>query len=415
MTGLPRYFEFGSRVRMIAGEQALDRVPEMLNDLRASRPLIVTDPGVAGAGLLDLLKDKMGSAVAIGDVVDDVPPDSPRDTVEKVAARYRDAGCDALIALGGGSVIDTAKAVNILVSENSDDLMAFVGVGRLCRPLNPFIAIPTTSGTGSETTVVSVIKDSKRNIKLFFLSRYLLPDVAILDPRVTMGLPPWVTAATGMDALTHAIEAYTCLSKNPVSDAAARQAIQLIGRHLLPLMETPEDPKRRLAMAIAASLAGIAFTNSMVGLVHALGHAVGALCHVPHGNCMAIFLPYGLEYNLHKINPCLSELLIPLIGTEAWTSTAASQRAEVVIDRIRWINEELHRLTRGRHPRFLKEVTGNNGERLVLRERFPEIAEAAVNDGSILWNPEDASREDCLRVLDAAWDGRSLNLVKPPT
>lgn len=408
MTQRIRYFEYGCGVRVVAGHRALERVPEILGDLSARRPMFVTDPGVAASGLLETVRGAMGSAVKIGHVAADVPPDSPKDTVENLATRYREADCDALVALGGGSVIDTVKAVNILVSEGSDDLMIHAGVGRLQKPLKPFVALPTTAGTGSEVTTVSVIKDPIRRIKLFFSSRYLLPDAAVLDPRLTLGLPPAVTAATGMDALTHAIEAYTCMAKNPLSDAAARQAVALIGRHLLPLMTSPGDAQGRLAMAIAASLAGMAFSNSMVGLVHSLGHAVGALCQVPHGNCMAIFLPYGLEYNRHTIEPLLAELLFHFAGPETGSATPPDRRASLFIEKIRQLNHALHLASNGRHPRCLKEITDRDGKPLVTKERFGEIAAAAVNDGSLLWNPEDADWEDCLAILDAAWDGRPL-------
>jgi alcohol dehydrogenase len=173
-----------------------------------------------------------------------------------------------IVAVGGGSVMDTAKGVNIVVSENADDLMQFSGAGNLTRPLKPLVAIPTTAGTGSEVTLVAVIADPARNLKMPFTSYFLMPDIAVLDPRMTLTLPPAITAATAMDALTHAIEAYTCLAKNPLSDAHAQLAIELIGQNLLKVINVPENANGRLALAVAATLAGVAFSNAMVGMVH---------------------------------------------------------------------------------------------------------------------------------------------------
>ena len=222
---LPAYYEFCCRVKTVSGHDVLEKIPEILRDLGARLPLIITDKGVFEAGLIDVVTSVMNSKVNIGSVETDVPPDSDLTVVNRLAGVYREKGCDAIIAVGGGSVLDTAKGVNIVVSENASDLMAFTGAGALKRPLKPLIAIPTTSGTGSEVTLVAVIADHERERKMLFTSYFLLPDVALLDPRMTLSLPPAITSATAMDALSHAVEAYTCLAKNPMSDAFARAAM----------------------------------------------------------------------------------------------------------------------------------------------------------------------------------------------
>ena len=277
----PGYYEYCCRVNVVAGHAVLEKIPTILDRLQASRPMIVTDRGVAGAGLIDLVTSALGDKVQIGGLQDDVPPDSSLAAVQRIADAYRQNACDALIAVGGGSVMDTAKASNILVSENSDDLMAFCGSGTLKRALNPLITVPTTSGTGSEATLAAVIKDEKRHQKLTIGSPFLVPDAAVLDSRMTLSLPPAITAATAMDALTHAVEAYTCLAKNPLSDTGALAAIRKISRHLPKVMETPHDRQGRLELALAATMAGMAFSNSLVGMVHTIGHAIGAVCGVP--------------------------------------------------------------------------------------------------------------------------------------
>ena len=410
----PGYYEFFCPVKTVAGHHALEKIPQLLNDSGARRPMIITDKGVVAAGLVDIVSAAITPGVQIGAVKDDVPPDSDLNVVVQLARIYRESGCDAIIAVGGGSVMDTAKGVNILVSENSEDLMQFSGAGILTRPLKPLMAIPTTAGTGSEVTRVAVIADHVRNLKMPFASYFLLPDIAVLDPRMTLTLPPAITAATAMDALTHAVEAYTCLAKNPLSDAHALLAIELIGQNLLNVINGPENADGRLALAVAANLAGVAFSNAMVGMVHALGHSVGAVCGVPHGTCMAILLPYGLEYNMHKNGHLTAQLLLPLSGARIYAQTPAHLRAQQTVAAIRQLNQRLHQETGGQHARFFKEIAGPDGSARVPVESIEAIADKALGDGTILCNPEELDRDDLLMVMSHAWAGTVLdrNLVK---
>ena len=405
---LPAYYEFCCGVQIVAGHQVLEKIPELLKKLDASTPMIITDKGITGAGLIDLVKEAIDGRIKVAVVEDDVPADSDLLTVTRIADRYRENRCDAIIAVGGGSVLDTAKGVNILVSEGSNDLMKFSGSGALKRPLKPFIAVPTTSGTGSEVTLVAVVADHEKQLKMIFTSNFLLPDAALLDSRMTMTLPPAITAATGMDAITHAIEAYTCLAKNPLSDSHAVGAIELISRNLLNVVKNPDDKEGRLALAIGANLAGIAFSNSMVGMVHTLGHSVGAVCGAPHGICMAVFLPYGLEYNRNKNAHFTAELLFPLAGPRIYAKTPSHSRAERVISFLRQLNDDLHEATGGKHPRSLKEMKNNEGNPLISRDKLPAIARKALGDGSISYNPEELDYEDIMMVLDHAWEGTPL-------
>ncbi len=287
--------------------------------------------------------------------------------------------------------------------------MAFCGSGAVKHPLRPLVAVPTTSGTGSETTLAAVIKDDEQHRKMTIVSPFLLPDVAVLDSRMTLTLPPAVTAATAMDALTHAIEAYTCLAKNPLSDVGALTAVKLVTRYLPKVMAAPDDRDARLALAIAATLAGMAFSNSLVGMVHTIGHALGAVCGVPHGNCMAMLLPYGLEYNLHKNSHLTAEILASMAEEAVYARTPRDRRAATVIRMLRDLNEMLHQACDGRHPRFLKEVRNAQGQAAVPFDMLPRIARAALDDGSILFNPEDMDYDDFLMVLEYAWEGRPLD------
>lgn len=391
-----QFFEFFCPVKIVAGLAALEHIPFELAARGVSRPLLVTDRGVRAAGLLEPVQGALKSGGVSAELVfDDVPQDSATGVVASIARLYRREECDSLIAVGGGSVIDTAKAVNILVSEGGDELAKYSGTNTLKRRLKPLFVLPTTSGTGSEVTTVSVVKDSQSGMKLPFISQYLAPDVAVLDPRMTLGLPPFFTAATAMDAMTHAVEAFTCLGKNPLSDSYARAAIQRVAENVVQVLDTPGDKQRRLELALAASMAGIAFSNSMVGLVHALGHTVGAVAHVPHGVCMSVLLPYVLEYNLEARGSVIGELLLPLAGDEIYARTPVSDRPRAAIARLRSLRDALWE--KAKLPRTLAE-TGR-----VAKGQLEEIARLSLDDGALLMNPVEVHYEDALRVLTRAY------------
>ena len=390
------YYEFFCPVKVIAGNAALEHIPFELATLGSKRPMIITDKGVRSNQLLAPIEAAFESTDAvIGCIFDDVPPDSSLDTVRQAAALYRENQCDAIIAVGGGSVIDTSKATNILVSEGGDDLLQYSGAHNLPKPLKPFFVIPTTSGTGSEVTMVAVVSDKAKNVKMAFASYYLMPHAAILDPRMTLTLPPHLTAMTAMDALTHAVEAYTCLAANPISDAYATAAIKKISGNLFNVLDNPNDSQGRLELAQASTMAGIAFSNSMVGLVHSLGHALGAVAHLPHGLCMNLFLLYVLEYNKEVNGDKIADLLLPLAGADIYAQTPAHLRANKAITTIQAMRDRLFSLTK--LPRTLQE-TGK-----VTEAQLDEVAEKALNDGSIIYNPKEATIEDLRAILQKAW------------
>ena len=390
------YYEFFCPVKVIAGNAALEHIPFELDSMGSKKPLIITDKGVRANGLLEPVEAAFAATeVKIGSIFDEVPPDSSLETVKAVTEMYRNNQCDAIIAIGGGSVIDTAKAANILVSEGGDDLLKYSGAHNLPRPLKPFFVIPTTSGTGSEVTMVAVVSDTANNQKMAFASKYLMPSAAILDPRMTLTLPPHLTAMTGMDAMTHAVEAYTCLAANPISDAYATAAIKKISENLFKVLENPKDADARLELAQASTMAGIAFSNAMVGIVHSLGHALGAVAHLPHGLCMNLFLPYVLDYNKDVNGDKLADLLLPLAGTDIYAQTPANQRADKAIAIINTMRDRIYDLTK--LPRTLRE-TGK-----VTQSQLDEVAEKALNDGSIIFNPKEATLKDLKSILEKAW------------
>jgi alcohol dehydrogenase len=391
---IPEYYEFFNSVKIISGYKALENIPFELSRVGAKRPIIITDQGVKQAGLVKVVIDSFGGTdTVIGAVFDETPQDSSNMVVNQIASIYRAQKCDSIIAVGGGSVIDTAKGVNIVITEETDDLLKFMGNFRLNKPMKPFIVIPTTAGTGSEVTMAAVIANPEKNIKM--------PKVAVLDPRMTVSMPPKITAATGMDALTHAVEAYVGPQKNPVSDAFAVAAIELIRNNLVNAVTDGSNKDVRLAMANASLLAGVAFSNSQTALIHGLAHANGGLCHVPHGIANSILLPFGLEFYIEKgpktksrVKTNIENLLLPFVGPEAFVKVPVAERAKATVAAIRKITEELNKLSGV--PLRLREAG-------VPEDKLGQIAQATIDDGTAAFFPVEVSYEEALGVLKAAY------------
>ena len=391
------YYEFKLPEKILSGDGALEHIPYELDLLGASRPLLLSDRGLEKVGTVDTVKAalRQGGMTPAG-VFCDIPADSSIETVNTIAALYREKDCDSLIAVGGGSVIDTAKGVGMVLAQAGSDLMESAGAEVLPRGEHvPFVAVPTTSGTGSEATIVAVVKDPEAQVKIEFLSYYLLPDIAVLDPRMTETLPPRITASTGFDALVHAIEAATCLQRNPVSDAFAEKAIQLLCENLMKAVENGKDRKARMALANGSLLAGAAFSNSMVGLVHAIGHALGGVCRVPHGEAMTILLPAVMRFNLDKCRDRYAELLLPIAGPAVYAGTPPDWRAQKSIEVLTELRRSLAEKTE--MPISLVE-TG-----LVRREDFEAVARTALNDGAIIVNPAEADFDEIMELLEEVW------------
>jgi alcohol dehydrogenase len=239
-----------------------------------------------------------------------------------------------------------------------------------------------------------VIKNNEKNVKMEFISQTLVPDTAILDPRMTMTLPPRITASTGMDTLCHAIEAYSCQQKNPVSDAYATAAIELVRDHLLDAVKCGSSKEARGAMANASFLAGAAFSNSMVGVIHAVGHALGAICHVPHADAMNILLPAGMMFNYKVCQKEYAQLLLHLAGPEVYMATPKKDRAKRMIREVNHLRRQLNQKTG--LPLTLKEAG-------VDPARFPDVARTALNDGAVIVNPRQVTYEAVLKILEVSY------------
>jgi len=413
---LPAFFSFFQSTLTYAGEHALEELPGIFRTLGISRPLLLSDRGVEEAGLTELILSVLSARGKIvpGAQYFDIPEDSDTETAETLAAIFESNRCDSLLAVGGGSVIDTAKGVNILVSDQSKELSSYAGTDAVKGPFMPLIAVPTTSGSGSEAAPTAVIKDTKSGKKHTYCSPEFIPDAAVLDPRMTLTLPAYMSAASGMEALSQCVEAYIGLAKNPFSDTAAQQAIRLIIRYLPRVLETPYNRSARLQMSIAAHLAGRAFANSMGGLVDTIGHAAGALCRIPHGICRGILLPYSLRYNQHRAAERIGELLLPTAGEETYHRTLPADRPDKMIEQLSAFSKTINQLTGGALPLRFRDILTSGGTPVMSPHHLPVIADHAMEDPSQFYSPEAVSRDELIHVLLAAYWGYPLDtdLVK---
>ena len=385
------YFEFINSVKICSGENALENIAYELDFLGAHKPLVLSDNGVAKAGVLEKVTNILSkNDVKIGEIFTDIPADSDVQVINKIAEIYRASGCDGIIACGGGSVIDTAKGVRLVLSQQGKNILNLMGNEIIKKGVHiPFVVLPTTCGTGSECTAVAVIKNHETGIKMEYISSELLPDTAIIDVRLTETLPNKLIASSAMDALVHSIEAFSSAQKNPISDAYATTAMCLFVSNLAATLSAPTQQTRQ-NLALASTLAGIAFSNAMVGVVHAIGHALGGECSIPHGNAMAILLPECMKFNLDKCAHEYSEMLLYLAGAEIFAKTAPNLRAQAAIDFVIQFEQQIKNLS---------GISLNLGEYNVTEANFAAIAKKALNDGAVIANKKNVTEQDVINIL----------------
>lgn len=418
---LPEYFEFSLPTRVVFGDSIVSRMEELLEPFGDRRALLVTDAVLVQTGLMEKVRAGLaGSGIRISAVFDRVPVNSTIEAVESCAVVGNNKECNLVIGLGGGSVMDTAKVANILLAKGGRlrDYMGAYLLGN--EKLGPLILIPTTAGTGSEVTKVAVIADPEHDVKLPFAETQFLPDLAILDPELTVSMPPKLTAMTGMDALTHAIEAYVDKESSPASDALALQVIRLVSGNILKACANPDDREARGAMLIASCLAGVAFSHSMVGMVHGISHALGGVYGVPHGLANALALPEVMEYNLDACPDRYADIaealgvsfprpvavaaslleVAGLHGVGAWVRRGVgidrgfgNLAAKAGVRRIRSLNRQLAGITG--MPLNLRDA--GIGDRLA---KIEQVVTTAMQDGSMLYNPKEPTEVGVRRIVD---------------
>ncbi len=393
-------FQFFVPTRIRFGSGTLKELPEELEHMGHRKLLVVTDKGVVKAGLLERLNVAIfGNEHAGGlgkgeekneskweiEVFSDISP-NPKD--KEIVAGYhlaQETGSELILSLGGGTPIDAAKGIAALVGCQDDHLANYYGKDKLTAPALPHIAIPTTAGTGSEVTFSSVISDTEQNMKKTLKTSFLAPKLAILDPELTLGLPADITASTGMDALTHAIEAYTAKNKSYMSNTLAVEAARLIYHNLMWAYQEPAELEAREKVMLGSLLAGMAFSQSDVGACHCMAEALGSRHDAPHGTCNAVLLPYIMAYNQEYAREEYSELA-KVFGADF---ESKEEGARIAVEKVQTL------------ARLLK--LPNFDELDIAPEDFEQLAELSVKNISTQSNPRPMGQEDYVEVFKRAY------------
>ncbi|NOZ88008.1 MAG: iron-containing alcohol dehydrogenase [Deltaproteobacteria bacterium] len=384
-SGLSFIWRAPTKIVFGAGSAELE-IQSELDELGIERALLVTDTFLAGHEISAKVKAAMGRRLA--GVFGEAVPDSGISLIEKGADQARRVNATGVVSIGGGSSIDTAKGIALLLAKGGR-LRDYDGINAVGSRIAPHLAIPTTAGTGSEVTYVAVVKDHEAGRKLLFADWNLIPDTALLDPALITGLPAAVTAHTGMDALSHAIEAMHSLQREPIADGAALHAARLIEDNLLRCIQEPGDLTARGCMMIAANLAGAAFGNAQVGLVHAIAHTVGAKFGIPHGLANAIALPHVIRHNASTCPDVYKDVALAMGLVDR--NTPDPEAAEILAAHCESLSGKL-----GIEKRFRDTGVGEDA--------LEELAGLTLEDGALVYNPRPTfDQEEILEIYKKAW------------
>ncbi|WP_408896513.1 iron-containing alcohol dehydrogenase [Nocardioides sp. R1-1] len=351
--------------------------------LGARRPLVVTDPGIIEAGWVDELLGHLRE-VGLRPVVWSQVTPNPRDHEVRAAfAHYLEWDCDVIIGIGGGSCADAAKGVAVL-SGNGGDILDYRGVDRMTQPIPPLLIIPSTSGTGADVSQFCIVTDTTRSVKVTIMGRALVPDISITDPRLLVTMPELLNAATGLDALTHGIEAFVSLAHNPLADTHALNAVGLVCGHLRSTILDPTEGEHRRKMAQASLQAGLAFSNAILGATHAMSHQVGGLLDAPHGVVNGVLLPHVIRYNA-RATPERFVALAAAAGLDV-VGVPGVEAAELLADHVRRLADDVG------VPRGLRDLG-------VTEADIPRLADTTLDDACLTTNPRAATLGDVEKLF----------------
>ena len=378
-------FSFSVPQEIIVGKGSLARLSEAAEKLGGKHGFIISGPHLNKMGIVASCSESLENAGIKVDAYTETEGNPSVETVEKAAAAFCKSGADFIIALGGGSPMDVAKAVGV-VARYGGSITEYEGGGRVPGDIIPLIAIPTTAGTGSEVTAFSVITDHSRNYKLTVFSYKLIPAYAILDPELLTTAPVSVAAACGIDAMVHALEAYISKDASPFSDAMAEKALELIGKNIRRYVADRTDIEAAEAMITGSLFAGIAFSWARLGDVHAMSHPVSAYFDVPHGVANAILLPTIVEYNALADRGKYLKLFNYISLTPA---SEAEFEPFMLVDLLTELNEQLG-------------IPGSLGEVGVTADKFDAMADDAMKSGNIAVNPRSTTKKDVLPLYEKA-------------
>jgi alcohol dehydrogenase class IV len=379
------FFSWANRPRVLYKAGAREELGFEMEKLGGTKVVLYTDKGLIQAGVVEMVIEAIkASSLELVGVYDKIVQDARLDLINEGAAFYRKCGADCMVVVGGGSVMDTAKAINILIGKGLDDfapLAEQVGLFDDAQPLPPHVAFPTTAGTGAEVTFAMVVLNDIAKVKVACAHPYCNPDIAILDPELTVNLPPKITAFTAMDAMTHAIEAITTVSANPISDGLGLHAVRMITKYLPEVMKNPENVEARGYLLIASTMAGMSFINAFTGGVHATAHALGALYGIPHGLANSIMLPHVMSFNLEE-NPDRFVLIADAMGVNIDGMTS-EQAALAAVQAVKDLQKSVG-LTE-----TLKDFGVPDD-----REALLQLVELAMGDSQVPYNPRYLEEED---------------------
>lgn len=379
-------FAFSIPQNIKVGAGSLGKLPELAKELDRKKAYIISGPHLSKKGMVAKCQDALNTAGIASDCFTETEANPSTETAAKAAEGYKASGADFIVAFGGGSPLDVAKAVAVLATFGGE-IVDYEGAGKVKGPIVPIIAIPTTAGTGSEVTAFSVITDHSRNYKLTVMSNYLLPAYAILDPELISTVPEKTAAACGIDAMVHALEAYISLAASPFSDIFAEKALKLIGANIRKYVADRNNMEACEGMMVGSLFAGIAFSHARLGDVHAMSHPVSAFFDVPHGVANAILLPTVIDFNMdeaaEKYRFIYNAIAASPINENNFTP-------DMLGSEIRMLNHELG-------------IPASLSEAGVKSDKFDVMADDAMKSGNIFVNPRKTTKNDILDLYNRAF------------
>jgi len=370
----------------LMGAGSVAEVGKQAKILGGSKALVVTDKPLMTTSIVEKVTRLLESSGIDAVIYDGVQPNPTVENVDEGIALYKKEKCDVIIAVGGGSPIDCAKGIGLVIT-NGGSIKDYEGLDMSGKPMPPFIAVNTTAGTASEMTRFTIITDTDRHVKMAIVDWHVTPNVSINDPELMVSMPVSLTAATGMDALTHAVEAYVSTIATPLTDSAALKAIELVSQYLRPAVANGEDMEARDKMAYAEFLSGMAFNNASLGHVHALAHQLGGFYDLPHGVCNAVLLPHVERFNLIACPERFVDIAIAMGKNVEGLSTM--EAADKALEAIQRLSRDIG------IPSGLKELD-------VKEEDLPILAGNAMKDACGLTNPRKATKEEMLQIYKHA-------------
>lgn len=363
---------------ILFGAGARKAVANYARTFGARKVLLVSDPGVQQAGWVADVEQTLREALIDCVVYTEVSPNPRSEEVMRGAALYEAEGCNLIVAVGGGSPMDCAKGIGI-VSSHGRHILEFEGVDTLSVPIPPLILIPTTAGTSADVSQFAIINDEFERVKISIVSKSVVPDVSLIDPETTMTMDPFLTACTGVDALVHAIEAFVSTGSGPMTDMHALDAIRLINGNLADLIRHPDDLQLREQVMLGSMKAGLAFSNAILGAVHAMSHSLGGYLDLPHGLCNAMLLEHVIDFN-YRETPDKFKVIADTLGVDVRGMNSGEIRKRLM-QRIIGLKQEVG----------LRESLGVFG---VNVSDIPSLSKNAIKDPCILTNPRKSSRRD---------------------